>query len=581
MARTKQTARMSTGGKSGKASRNLVAGKGAKKSAAFIPLPQLDSTTANTQNSNTPSATTVVIPEPFTECEFDEIETISYDVSYESSFYAHYFKLSDFGDKPSAGDIFAPKFSCYKTFKECSPTQNPATGNAVVETKTPTARQNDMVEITTPTSSQNATYWFCLNFASSYDGPGLSVKNRPPLNIVIALDLSGSMSVPFPGENKSKIAVAKDCILSLTKQLRADDYFGLIIFTTTASVIQPLKKWSDIDEIQFAKTIVKLKPGGGTTLRCGLDSACTLLKGAPEGENRYSRICFLTDMEANESSDETSFIVNVQEYSREAVYTSIIGIGMNLSRKSVVDTSNTPGCNYCNVVSDENFRELMNHEFAFLVTPIAFNVVARITNKEDWSFYSGYGSPEICEFPLIDAKFSSVFPTSMDADLNARSGCFLFKLNKTKDTDDLPPLHITVDWEDIQGIPRSHTQAVPFDESTFAIESAPPVPPTPNTQGIRKAILLVNYTDFIKEQVSKYNAFVNYYNTQFLEPVTKKQKLSEETETPTVPSPPSLNDIQKFKEYFSAEQSCLEDPTLQGELYILGKIETFTGALPQ
>lgn len=54
-------------------------------------------------------------------------------------------------------------------------------------------------------------------FNSKYDGVGSKVE-RPSLNLVIALDVSGSMGETFKGEtSKMKIQVAQESLLTLLK----------------------------------------------------------------------------------------------------------------------------------------------------------------------------------------------------------------------------------------------------------------------------------------------------------------------------------------------------------------------------
>jgi len=42
-------------------------------------------------------------------------------------------------------------------------------------------------------------YWLSVNFNSKYDGEGIKKHGRPTLNLVVALDISGSMFDPFQG----------------------------------------------------------------------------------------------------------------------------------------------------------------------------------------------------------------------------------------------------------------------------------------------------------------------------------------------------------------------------------------------
>ena len=63
--------------------------------------------------------------------------------------------------------------------------------------------------------------------------------------------------------------IAKDSLLGLMSQLRDEDRFGLVTFNENATVIQELKPWIQIDKKSLKEKIMKLEPGGGTSLISG------------------------------------------------------------------------------------------------------------------------------------------------------------------------------------------------------------------------------------------------------------------------------------------------------------------------
>ena len=552
MARTRQTARKSTGGK---APRKHVASKGAKKSAAssfvyqqaddsdeeYVPvvdLHQVGSKRARTSlgETNKDEEPPVKIVNYGPKSTIPKISEIFYDVSYDTTFYSHTFESANYGNIPSnASDEFLPKFSLFKS------------------------KKNEFQD-----SDEN--FWLGLHFTSKYDGKGLTQTSRPPLNLVLALDISGSMGSSLSGA-KSKLSVTKEAILAVTKQLRDDDYFSFLIFNTSATIIIELTKWSEIDEIQLSKTINRLKPNGGTSLRNGLETAANILRKAPEcndNSGRTSRILFMTDMEAVESNDEPIFITDVKKYSSEAIYTTIIGVGMDLTRNTVVETSRTPGCNYCNVYAEEQFRTLMNEEFVFFVTPIAFNIQFSVNNDSKWNLNQIYGSAEINKVPF-DGKihFSSEFPNAKDENEKIRSGGYVFSLtptgtnaNETIQTSQLSDVTVTVSWEDHLGIVHKLEQILPFN-SDLCFSDFNTL--TPNTSGLRKSVLLIQFVQFMQKQLKEFNSFVRNWN----------QMTEENKKLPTETIIPNAEKIEKFINWFELEMNVLTDHSLQSELEML------------
>lgn len=67
------------------------------------------------------------------------------------------------------------------------------------------------------------------------------------------------------------------------------------------------------------------------------------------------------------TDEEAKFVAMVKQNSDASIWSTIIGIGMDLARNTVEETSRTPGCNYATVTSNKDFREMMQHEFEYTV----------------------------------------------------------------------------------------------------------------------------------------------------------------------------------------------------------------------
>lgn len=454
MARTKQTARKSTGGK---APRKCLAIQ-ARKSTSIIPRSTL---------STQPEA------EPEPEKEMDVIE---YDVTFSSSFFAHNFYTG-----PSPKELFVPDHSTICCL-------NPLTRE----------KEN----------------WISVFFNSCADGEKIKIQ-RPQLNLVVCLDISGSMSLPFEGSKTTKsgkrsikLDVAKESLFSLLSQLRESDSFGLVVFHSTPSVIQPLQKIKMTDVNVLKKKISSLRPMGGTTISSAINSATEIFETCSELSNSSNRIFFLTDLEVS-VTDGNDFLKTIKQNSNNSIWSTVVGVGLDLTSNIINTVSQTPGCNYCNVRSTETFHELMNEEFSFTVTPIAFNIGISFYSNE-WGIISGFGSPEVevinheKEDPGIKRRsdiinISTHFPCSKSRKDEMRGGLYLFKLGKVSPNSKLrekesPKLEIN--WSDTAGIPFQSSQTVVLGD----VEEEKPSDPF--KKAIRKAVLLINYTDFIQNYLS-------------------------------------------------------------------------------
>ena len=84
----------------------------------------------------------------------------------------------------------------------------------------------------------------------------------------------------------------------------------------------------------------------------------------------------------------------VRNNSTESLFTTVIGIGMDLKVDTIREVSATPGANYSNVRTTEGFIDLMSKEFGYLVTPIGFNIQVKL-QSDSHVFVEGFGSPEL------------------------------------------------------------------------------------------------------------------------------------------------------------------------------------------
>lgn len=99
--------------------------------------------------------------------------------------------------------------------------------------------------------SNQVEYYLAVGLNSKYDGPGIKEFKRPPLNLVVCIDVSGSMGIGFNyKETKTKMDVAIESLKILLSQLKPEDSFSLISFDTKASVLIPLSKVETADQTE-------------------------------------------------------------------------------------------------------------------------------------------------------------------------------------------------------------------------------------------------------------------------------------------------------------------------------------------
>jgi Ca-activated chloride channel family protein len=327
-----------------------------------------------------------------------------------------------------------------------------------------------------------------VSFNSKFDGEGIKTHGRPALNLVVALDISGSMALPFTGEeHKSKIQVAKECISALITRLKPEDRFGLVLFNDKPTVFQKLQKWSDIDVKVFSDKLSKLRATGGTEISSALIKAKAEYQTVPEEKNVSNRIFFLTDMEVGKD-DGMNFTDLVDSNSKEAIWSTVVGIGLDLGSDVITRVSSTAGCNYSNVRSSTTFREFVESEFDYSVTAIGYGIQVEFQSDEV-SINTAYGSYELRSIPKGSKKvlFSTEFPVKKNSEGEARGGVMLFKLDGAFQDKGFT---ISTSWQNQNGITKTKVQELTI-----------PSKDTYQSISVRKAVLLHYYASFMRKYV--------------------------------------------------------------------------------
>lgn len=243
------------------------------------------------------------------------------------------------------------------------------------------------------------------------------------------------------------------------------------------------------------------------------------------------------------TEDGKTFLKRIQHNAQnQTIWSTVVGVGLDLGAEVIQSVSRTIGCNYCNVRNARTFDELMNTEFHYTVTPIGFNIELLLMG-ERYTIEQGYGSPEIHQLQdniktRQSIKFITEFPSPMNEKNEVRGGCLLFKIIDTKkDENEQEKFKINTSWDTISGIRQINEQEFEFSNEIDSFTNS----------GIRKAILLVHFTTFMKRYL----------------------KLRQASGTPDI-----IDEYQTMRrqyprlvEYFKKEMTILDDKSLDEEEY--------------
>ncbi|MFO8009334.1 MAG: VWA domain-containing protein [Dehalococcoidia bacterium] len=473
------------------------------------------------------------------------------DVNYEGLFYDYYF---DTGRQEPCESLFCPSYSY-------AVSQDPISGEE--------------------------EYYLSVGLNS---GLTESDFERKKLNLVVVLDISGSMGSPFnlyyydrfgnrvepegseEEVRQTKIEIARESVAALLDHLNDDDRFGMVLFNDSAYLAKPLNPVGETDMEAIEEHILDLSAGGGTHMSAGMDMATGLydeLLDANQSEYE-NRVIFLTDAMPNIGETSEHGLLGMTEGNAgDNLYTTFIGIGIDFNSELVEFITKIRGANYYSVHSAEQFESRMDEEFEYMVTPLVFDLEL-VLEAEGWEIEKVYGSPEADEATGELMKVNTLFPSKSE-DGETRGGLVLLKLKRVSGEG---RIDLTVSYEDRDGNHEKVETGVDFEYAgaeTFA-----------NT-GIRKGVLLSRYADllinwiiderehahFSRPWEPKVGGEIGIPLPPPLEPLLGKW---ERQSLPLIVSPEYQDLFKEFMEYFQGEMEDIGDELLKQEMDILGAL---------
>ncbi len=114
-------------------------------------------------------------------------------------------------------------------------------------------------------------------------------RKRPPLNLSVVLDRSGSMS-------GAKIEKARQAAMALVDRLGPEDLFSFVTYSDRAELVFPAQEVEDKDLLK--RRISRIQPGGSTALYAGVQLGAEQVQKHLSSE-RINRVILLSDGLAN------------------------------------------------------------------------------------------------------------------------------------------------------------------------------------------------------------------------------------------------------------------------------------------
>ncbi len=196
---------------------------------------------------------------------------------------------------------------------------------------------------------------------------------RPPVNVAIVLDRSGSMA-------GAKMENAKRAAKEALQRLGGDDIVSIVAFDHEVNVIVPATKLTDREEIMRA--IDKITARGSTALFAGVSKGAEELRKF-KNPKQINRVVLLSDGIANvgPSSPEELGRLGVS-FAKEGITVTTLGLGLDYNERLMARLAQMSDGNHVFIKEPQEIVGVFQEEFGDILSVVAQDLRIKIQCPE-------------------------------------------------------------------------------------------------------------------------------------------------------------------------------------------------------
>lgn len=194
-------------------------------------------------------------------------------------------------------------------------------------------------------------------------------KRRPPVNVALVLDKSGSMA-------GSKLAQAKDAAIRALDRLDSNDIVSVTVYDTTVRVVWPATKLTDRQAV--IQAIQSISADGNTALFAGVSKGAAEVRKFLDRE-RVNRVILLSDGLANEGPSHPQTLGELgASLMKEGISVTTLGLGLGYNEDLMFQLAYHSDGNHVFVEQATELAAVFNREFSDVLSVVAQEVTIKV-----------------------------------------------------------------------------------------------------------------------------------------------------------------------------------------------------------
>ena len=207
--------------------------------------------------------------------------------------------------------------------------------------------------------------------------------DRPPLDLVLSIDTSGSM-------RGTPLRSVQEGLFEMQRVLRADDRVTVVAYSDVAYVVAEDLAGDDAEAIGAA--IDDLEAFGSTNLYDGLFTALDMA-AARRAADREARVIFLSDGVGTAGLTHPARLEALADgYARQGVGITTIGLGQDFDLDTMRAISDTGAGNFYFLEDPTAAAEVFAEEALTFLVPVALDVQIEVYAGEGYTVRGAYGT---------------------------------------------------------------------------------------------------------------------------------------------------------------------------------------------